>query len=223
MPPVISLVGVGRVFDGVQPVNALRDVNLHVHHGEYVAIVGPSGSGKSTLLNILGLLDRSTSGRYELDGIRTEALSDRQRSALRAQRVGFVFQAFHLLSRRTVFENVLLGFNYRRLPSNECRQRALRAIREVGLEQRCHATPNVLSGGERQRVAIARALAIEPALLLCDEPTGNLDSSTSESILDLFDHCHRQGVTVLAVTHDDLVSARAQRVVRINDGTVDGG
>ncbi|MEF9915400.1 ABC transporter ATP-binding protein [Streptomyces sp. P5-A9] len=219
---VIKLDGVHRVFDSQPPVHALRDVHLTVRRGEHLSIVGPSGSGKSTLLNTLGLLDTPTSGDYWLDGVRTGALSDRQRTSLRGSSIGFVFQSFHLLPYRTVEENVMLAEIYRRQRTGRGRrqraERAGAALDRVGLSHRNGFRPDRLSGGERQRVAIARALMSEPALLLCDEPTGNLDSENTHSVLELFDQLGAQGMTLVVITHDDAVSRRAGRRVRIRDG-----
>ncbi|SDN62094.1 ABC transporter ATP-binding protein [Streptomyces wuyuanensis] len=219
---VIELRAVCRTFDSDPPVHALRDVDLTVRRGEHLSIVGPSGSGKSTLLNILGLLDRPTSGSYRIDGVPTGALSDLERTALRGSRIGFVFQSFHLLPYRTVDENVMLAEVYRvPRPGRGRRTRAERAreaLARVGLGHRIGFQPGRLSGGERQRVAIARALMGEPALLLCDEPTGNLDSENTDSVLALFDELQSQGMTLLVITHDDTVSRRATRRVRIRDG-----
>ncbi|RMB84057.1 ABC transporter ATP-binding protein [Streptomyces shenzhenensis] len=219
---VIKLTGVGRSFDSDPPVHALRDVNLAIRRGEHLSIVGPSGSGKSTLLNILGLLDRPSAGDYWLDGVKTGALPDRQRTALRGSRIGFVFQSFHLLPYRTVEENVMLAEIYRKPRAGRGRrsrgERARAALDRVGLSHRHGFKPDRLSGGERQRVAIARALMSEPALLLCDEPTGNLDSENTLSILELFDQLCAQGLTLAVITHDEAVSRRASRRVRISDG-----
>ncbi len=219
---VIQLVSVDRTFDSEPPVHALRDVNMTVRRGEHLSIVGPSGSGKSTLLNTLGLLDRPTSGAYWLDGVETKTLGDLERASLRGSRIGFVFQSFHLLPYRTVDENVMLAEAYRRpLPGRGRagrRARAQEALERVGLAHRFGFRPDRLSGGERQRVAIARALMSEPALLLCDEPTGNLDSENTESVLDLFDELCDQGMTLVVITHEEAVSKRADRRVRISDG-----
>jgi macrolide transport system ATP-binding/permease protein len=199
-------------------VRALRQVDLTIAPGEYVAVVGPSGSGKSTLLNVLGLLDWPTSGTYLLDGIDASTLSDSRRAGLRAMRIGFVFQSFHLLPHRSALENVMMGGLYRHLARGERRQRALVALRRVGLAPRSSFLPTRLSGGERQRVAIARALSTSPSLLLCDEPTGNLDSKSTTSVLDLFEELIDGGLTVVLITHDRNVAARAQRRVEITDG-----
>lgn len=217
--PVVELIDVSRVFDTTPPVHALRDVNLAIVDGEYVSISGPSGSGKSTLLNLLGLLDRPTSGTYLLDGIDTSDLGDRRRASVRGQRIGFVFQAFHLLNTRTVLDNVVVGQIYNRIPRHERKPRAVAALERVGLAHRIDFRPDRLSGGERQRVAIARAIAHSPSLLLCDEPTGNLDSATTEAIMALFEDLHRvDGLTLVVITHDEAVSARAPRTVNIIDG-----
>jgi putative ABC transport system ATP-binding protein len=215
---VIRLDGVSRVFPAEPPVHALTDVHLEVGRGEYVSIVGASGSGKSTLLNTLGLLDRPTSGSYQLDGVETAGLSDRDRTALRGSRIGFVFQSFHLLSYRTVTDNVAMAELYGRADRTTRVERANQALEHVGLGHRKGFRPDRLSGGERQRVAIARALFGKPALLLCDEPTGNLDRVTTSGVLDLFDELSAQGVTLVVITHDEQVSLRARRRVRIEDG-----
>ncbi len=216
---VVDLRDVWRVFPSEPPVEALRAVDLRVAAGDYVAVVGPSGSGKSTLLNVVGLLDRPTRGEYLLDGIDTATLSDGQRAALRGRRIGFVFQSFHLLSHRTVEENVMLAELYRGAKGRRGReQRALAALRRVDLGHRLGFLPTRLSGGERQRVAIARAIVGEPSLLLCDEPTGNLDSATTASVLELFDELRTQGLTVMIITHDADVAAHAERRVEMVDG-----
>jgi len=217
---VVELTSVGRTFEGDPPVEALRSVDLRVDRGDYVSIVGPSGSGKSTLLNILGLLDRPTSGTYRLDGLDVSGLTDAQRTAVRGQRIGFVFQAFHLLPHRTVLENVMLSQLYNRIDAKERRPRAQAALERVGLGHRVDFAPTTLSGGERQRVAIARALVTNPAILLGDEPTGNLDSTTTGSILELFDELHSADLTLIVITHDHEVSRRARRVVTMRDGVL---
>jgi putative ABC transport system ATP-binding protein len=218
--PVIELRQLTRTFPGTPPVHALREADLRIDRGDYVSIVGPSGSGKSTLLHILGLLDRPTSGDYLLDGLATGTASEADRAALRGGRIGFVFQSFHLLPHRTVLDNVLLATLYSGVPRAERRDRALAALERVRLSHRLDFMPTVLSGGERQRVAIARAVIASPHVLLADEPTGNLDSTNSAGVLDLFDELHGDGLTLLVITHDAAVSARARRRVRINDGTL---
>ncbi len=220
MSRVVELEGVSRTFPGTPPVEAVKYVDLDVEAGDYMAIVGPSGSGKSTLLHILGCLDRPTSGVYRLLGLDTGSLSDGLRTSLRGSEVGFVFQAFHLLPYRSVIENVMTGLVYNRTPRRVRRRRAREALERVGLGHRIDFTPRQLSGGERQRVAIARAIATRPTLLLCDEPTGNLDSKTTESLLDLFDELRTDGLTLVIITHEELVSRRAERRVQMIDGTL---
>lgn len=219
--PLIELAEVTRRYPGPPVVTAIRDVDLVLSEGEYMSIAGPSGSGKSTLLHVLGLLDRPTSGSYRLAGQDTAALTDRQRAHLRARRIGFVFQAFHLVGHRTVLENVMLATRYAGMPRNKRRSRATEVLTEVGLDHRLDFLPTTLSGGEQQRVAIARALATRPTLLLADEPTGNLDTASSRGVLDLFDRLHDAGLTVATITHDDTVSRRATRRVRITDGLLE--
>jgi len=216
--PVIELSVLGRTFPTDPPVEALIDIDLRIGRGDYVAIVGPSGSGKSTLLNVLGMLDIASTGVYRFEGVDTTELSDRRRTELRGSRIGFVFQSFHLLMYRTVLENVMLGGLYTGVPAAERRRRAVSALQRVGMGHRQDFRPSRLSGGERQRVAIARALLGDPALLLCDEPTGNLDSTNTAAMLDLFDQLCTRGTTLLVITHDATVAARAGRQVRIADG-----
>lgn len=218
--PVVDLVGVARTFLGTPPVPALKPTTLRVWPGELVAVMGRSGSGKSTLLHLLGLLDRPTAGRYVLNGVDTAELDDAARSRLRAGQLGFVFQSFHLMPHRTALENVMVALIYQRSHRRDRRARAAEALARVGLSHRAHAFPRTLSGGERQRVAIARALVTEPALLLADEPTGSLDSGTTEEVLALFQQLHRDGQTLVLVTHDPVVAESAPRWLHINDGTV---
>ena len=220
MTPVAELRGLSRVYPGTSPVVALRPTDLRVERGDSVAVTGRSGSGKSTLLHLLGLLDRPSAGHYLLDGVDTADLSDRARTRLRGRRIGFVFQNFHLLAHRSALENVMLALMYHGTPRRSRRTRAAEALDRVGLGHRAYALPTTLSGGERQRVAVARALVVEPAVLLADEPTGNLDSTTAEDVLGLFAELHRSGQTIIVVTHDQAVAARAQRQVHINDGVV---
>lgn len=221
--PIIELAGIGRTFrSGEVEVPAVVDVSLRVMPSDYVSIVGPSGSGKSTLLHVLGLLDRHTTGTYRFEGRDVDAMTEGERTALRAQRIGFVFQAFHLLGHRTVLENVTLATIYNGTPRRDRIERATSAIERVGLSHRIDFHPSKLSGGERQRVAIARAIATRPSLLLCDEPTGNLDSATSESILSLFEELRADGLTLVVVTHDQAVSRHADHVVRMRDGRAEG-
>jgi ABC-type lipoprotein export system ATPase subunit len=218
--PVVELHGVSRRFGADSPVHALRGVDLRVWPGEWLAIVGPSGSGKSTLMNILGCLDRPTEGSYRFNHVDVARLTDKQRAGLRSRELGFVFQSFHLLSHRTVVENVMISEVYRHEPRRGRRERAQAALERVRLTHREDFLPTRLSGGERQRAAIARALMGSPTLLLCDEPTGNLDSATSRTILDLFEELNRQGLTILMITHDPEVASRAHRHVGIVDGTL---
>ena len=220
MDTVVELEGVTRTFPGSPPVEAVKDAHLSVAEGDYVTIVGPSGSGKSTLLHILGCLDAPTSGVYRLLGLDVGDLSDGLRTSLRGTEVGFVFQSFHLLPYRSVLENVMTGLVYNRTPRRERKRRAVEALERVGLGHRMDFTPRQLSGGERQRVAIARAVAPQPSLLLCDEPTGNLDTKTTASILDLFDELRSDGLTLMVITHEDAVSRRAERRVSITDGVL---
>ncbi|MFE6838380.1 ABC transporter ATP-binding protein [Streptomyces sp. NPDC057705] len=217
-PPVIEFRSAALTYPGPPPVPALLPCDLTVRRGEYVTIVGPSGSGKSTFLNIAGLLDTPTDGTYLLDGIDTTRIKDKERTILRGSRIGFVFQAFHLLAHRSASENVELAMIYQRVPRSQRRARARTALLRVGLGHRLDALPTRLSGGERQRVAIARALVTDPSLLLCDEPTGNLDTATAESVLELLDQLHGDGATIVAITHDPQVAARGQRTVSIRDG-----
>ncbi len=199
-------------------VEVLKGVDLEVKEGEYVALMGPSGSGKSTLMNILGCLDVPSGGQYYIEDREVSTLSEDQLADVRGRRIGFVFQTFNLLSRTSALENVELPLHYQGRPA---RKAALAALESVGLAARGHHKPSQLSGGERQRVAIARAVVTEPALILADEPTGNLDSKTGLEILDIFDGIHRRGATILLVTHDHSVARRAQRVIHMRDGKVE--
>ena len=216
--PVIRLSAVAYTYAGPPPVRALRPTDLVIRRGEHVAITGPSGSGKSTLLNLLGLLDRPTEGTLEIDGIDVGSASERDRAAVRAHRIGFVFQSFHLLPHRTSAENVMLAQVYADLPRRGRPGAAMAALAQVGLEHRAHALPTALSGGERQRVAIARALVNHPSLLLCDEPTGNLDTATTRELTDLLGSLHAGGTTLVIITHNPAVAGRAERRVTIRDG-----
>src|SRR5579863_646073 len=215
---VIELRGLARTYPGPLPVPALRPADLVISEGDYVAVTGPSGSGKSTLLHLLGLLDSPTAGSYLLDGVDTSELGDRDRSALRGSRIGFVFQAFHLLPYRTALENVLLAQMYNQTPRTARVRAAVDALDAVRLGHRLDALPTTLSGGECQRVAIARALVNRPSLLLCDEPTGNLDSANAASLMDLLDQLNSGGLTIVIITHDPGVAAHAGRTVAISDG-----
>lgn len=204
-----------------QTVRALADVSLRIDAGEFVAITGQSGSGKSSLLNILGCLDHPTSGHYLIEERDVATLDDEASSDIRNRRIGFVFQSFHLLPRLTVRENVLLPLRFHRQPPAEAHERADALLERVGLADRRHHRPNELSGGQMQRAAIARALLLRPALLLADEPTGNLDSRSAADVLALIDEVHRDGQTVVLVTHDNDIAARAPRRVRLHDGRIE--
>ncbi len=217
---VLDLEGVGKEYAGPPPVVALRDVDLRVERGEYVGIVGPSGSGKSTLLNLIGALDRCTTGRIRVDGTDLSELDDAGLSAVRGRRIGFVFQSFNLLDGLTAVDNVGLGLVYAGVPTAERRARSLAALERVRLDHRGDHRPSRLSGGERQRVAIARAIVSDPALLLADEPTGNLDSATGEAVLEEFDRLHRDGATVVLITHDPALADALPRRVTVRDGRV---
>jgi ABC-type lipoprotein export system ATPase subunit len=218
--PVIELRGLSRTFGVSPPVHALRDVDLAIAPGEWVAVVGPSGSGKSTLLNIVGLLDRQTAGTYRLEGTDVDDLDDLHRAGLRGRRIGFVFQSFHLLPHRSVAENVMTAELYQGTPRRGRRERALAALERVGLADRADFLPTKLSGGQQQRAAIARALVGDPSLLLCDEPTGNLDSHSADAVLDVLAELSHRGLTLVVITHDDRVAGRAHRRVRIMDGSL---
>jgi putative ABC transport system ATP-binding protein len=210
--------GITRIFPGPPPVEALRGIDLTVPRGQYLAIMGPSGAGKSTLMNVLGLLDRPTDGVYELDGVDVAAIGEAERSAVRGQRIGFVFQDFHLLAHRSALENVMLAQLYNQSPPGERTARSQHVLELVGLAHRLYASPATMSGGERQRVAIARAMVNEPSLLLCDEPTGNLDSATADAVLGVLAKVHASRQTIIVITHDPQVAARTERTVVIRDG-----
>ena len=220
--PLVRVEGLSRRFGSDPPVDALADVTFNVDPGEWVAIVGRSGSGKSTLLNVLGCLDLPTSGSYQFEGIEVSGLNDQQRAGLRGGYIGFVFQAFHLLSHRTVTENVMLAEVYQNQPSEGRLDRAVAALERVGLSDRASFLPIHLSGGESQRVAIARALMGSPHLILCDEPTGNLDSGNTAQILDLLDELNREGATIIMITHERDVAERARRRITLVDGRLQG-
>lgn len=218
--PLIELRDVTRSFPGPPEVQALKAVNLSIEPGDYMSIVGPSGSGKSTMLNILGLLDRPSVGEYRLAGVLTGDLDDNSRAAVRAHRIGFVFQAFHLMPRRSVLENVMMPMLYSGTPRADREDRARETLDRVGLRHRLDFRPGTLSGGERQRVAIARAVVARPDLLLADEPTGNLDGTTTDEVMKLFEELHDDGLALVIITHDEGVASRAQRRITIADGRV---
>ena len=221
--PVAQLEAVDKVYgSGDTAVHALDKLDLTVNRGDYLAVMGASGSGKSTAMNMLGCLDRPSSGSYLLNGTPVEGLSDDQLADLRNRDLGFVFQQFHLLPQLSALENVMLPMVYAGVPAAARRERAQAALERVGLGQRLYNKPNQLSGGQQQRVAIARAIINQPALLLADEPTGALDSQTTAEVLDIFDALHLGGMTVVMVTHEDDVAARAEKIVRFRDGHILG-
>lgn len=219
---MISLSSIGRIFQvGDQQVHALRDINLEIGAGEYLSIMGPSGSGKSTLLNLLGLLDRPSAGTYRFEGRDVTALSDGEQAQVRRNRIGFVFQFFHLVPRLSALENVELPMTLGGVPAPERRSRARDLLASYGLADRAHHRPDQLSGGQRQRVAIARATVMRPAVLLADEPTGNLDRASGADVVQILEQLHDQGVTLIVVTHDPELGRRAHRRLRMVDGRID--
>jgi len=218
---IVETLGIRKVYEmGPNRVEALRSLNFSVHSGEFVGIMGPSGSGKSTLMHILGCLERATEGIYLLGGQDVSSVSDRDLSLMRANQIGFVFQTFSLIAQYNVFENVEIPFLYRKETRNKARRLAEKAIERVGLSARRHHKPSELSGGEMQRVAIARALAVDPLLILADEPTGNLDSETSKNIISLFQDLNEQGTTLIVVTHEKEVASHCQKIYRLLDGQI---
>ncbi|MFI5165045.1 MAG: ABC transporter ATP-binding protein [Thermoanaerobaculales bacterium] len=220
---MIQLEKVWRTYRvGEGEINALREVSLEIARGEHLALIGPSGSGKSTLLHIVGCLDRPTRGRYLLEGREVGALSEEERSLLRRHRIGFVFQFFHLLPRLSALGNVELPMLFAGTPADARRERAARALDAVGLSGRAAHRPDQLSGGERQRVAIARAVVMDPAVLLADEPTGNLDRHSALEVMELLEAMNGRGLTLVVVTHDPAIAGRARRVVRMADGEIEG-
>ncbi len=220
-PPVAKLINVSKIYGhGSLTVKALDKLNLEINQGDFLAVMGASGSGKSTAMNILGCLDRPTHGSYKLNGIAVEELNDDSLASLRNQELGFVFQQFHLLPEATALENVMLPMIYAGIPLSTRIIKAKEALDRVGLADRTGNRPNQLSGGQQQRVAIARAIINQPALLLADEPTGALDSKTTEDVLNLFEELHTQGITLVLVTHEDEVATRAKKIVRFSDGKV---
>ena len=220
-PPVAELIHVNKIYgSGDTTVHALNDLCLAVNNGDYLAVMGASGSGKSTAMNILGCLDMPTSGSYHLNGVPVETLSDDELADLRNQKLGFVFQQFHLLPQLTAMENVMLPMIYAGVPAEQRRQRAKLALEKVGLAHRLDNRPNQLSGGQQQRVAVARSIINGPSLLLADEPTGALDSTTTGEVLAIFDDLNAQGMTILLVTHEQEVGERAQRIIHFRDGRI---
>jgi putative ABC transport system ATP-binding protein len=220
---VIDLRNITKTYDmgGAEEVHALRGVSVAIGSNEYVAIMGPSGSGKSTLMNIIGCLDTPTAGTYEFNGVNVSEMDDNDLAKIRNKEIGFVFQTFNLLPRSDALHNVELPLIYAGIPSAERRKRAAEKLAHVNLGDRVHHKPNELSGGQRQRVAIARALVTNPSIILADEPTGNLDSRTGEEIMALFEELHRQGNTIILVTHEADIAAHAHRTIRLRDGVVE--
>ncbi len=222
MSTIIRLANITKLYQmGEEQVHALQGVSLEIMQNEYVAIMGPSGSGKSTMMNIIGCLDTPTSGLYELNNTNVSEMNDNQLARIRNKEIGFVFQTFNLLARSDVLHNVELPLIYGGINVTERRRMAMESIERVGLSERMHHKPNELSGGQRQRVAVARALVTRPSILLADEPTGNLDTKTGEEIMQLFDALHREGNTIILVTHEEDIAAHAHRMIRLRDGRVE--
>lgn len=222
MEKIIELIEIAKTYRmGTEVIHALRSVNATINKNEYVALMGPSGSGKSTLMNVLGCLDTPSSGKYILNGIEVEKMLDNDLAEVRNKQIGFVFQTFNLLPRSTALDNVMLPMIYAGLSKEERNQRAIEVLEQVGLKERMQHKPNELSGGQRQRVAIARALVNRPAIILADEPTGNLDSKTSVEIMSLFEDIHKKGNTIILVTHEEDIARYAHRIVRLKDGAVE--
>ena len=219
---MIKLTSINKTYQiGDTPLLALRDVSLNIDSGEYLSVMGPSGSGKSTLLNMIGLLDRPDSGSYLFDNVATEALKEERRARLRGENIGFIFQSFHLINRLTAFENVELPLILTEQPIKSRRQAVAEVLDMVGLSARASHKPNQLSGGQLQRVAIARAIVMRPRLLLADEPTGNLDSASGSEVIEVIERLNRDGITLVAVTHDQNLGDRATRHIRMVDGQID--
>lgn len=221
MSSIIRIENVSKVYDtGAVQVHALRDVTLSIDEGDFVAIMGQSGSGKSTLMNILGCLDMPTSGVYELDGLNISKMESRELSSIRNKKIGFVFQSFNLIPRTSSLKNVELPMIYAKMGKKERQKRAIELLEKVGLGERIEHMPNEISGGQKQRIAIARALANKPSIILADEPTGNLDTSSSEEIMNLFTELNNEGVTVIIVTHEDNIAEYTKRIIRFRDGQI---
>jgi len=222
MSNIILLKSITKMYQmGMEQVHALRGLDIEIKRNEYISIMGPSGSGKSTLMNVIGCLDTPTSGLYELNGTNVSEMNDNQLAKIRNKEIGFVFQTFNLLARSDVLHNVELPLIYGGVGSSERKKLAREAIERVGLGDRIHHKPNELSGGQRQRVSVARALVTKPSILLADEPTGNLDSKTGDEIMGLFDALHKEGNTIILVTHEADIAAHAHRIVHIRDGVVE--
>jgi len=219
---IITIEHIAKIYEvGLEKVHALRDVSLRIDKNEYVAIMGPSGSGKSTLMNMLGCLDTPTKGKYEFNGVSVSDMDDNDLARIRNKEIGFVFQTFNLLPRSDALHNVELPLIYAGISYAERRQRAAKALADVGLADRIHHKPNELSGGQRQRVAVARALVTNPSIILADEPTGNLDSKTGEEIMGLFSEIHKNGNTIILVTHEEYIAEHAARIIRLKDGLIE--
>lgn len=218
---LLEINNISRVFDEEENRTvALKNISLTIESGEFVAVMGPSGSGKSTLLHILGLLDRPTSGQYVFEDVDTGKLSDQEQARLRNWKIGFVFQAFHLLSRTTVLENVMLPLTYSQFPQREHEERARQVLEHVNMSHRLTHVPSQLSGGEKQRVAIARALVMEPKVIFADEPTGNLDTASGRNVMELIDTLHKNGHTVVLITHEKTAASYAERILTMQDGNI---
>ena len=219
---IINIEHIAKIYQvGLEEVHALRDVSIRIDKNEYVAIMGPSGSGKSTLMNMLGCLDTPTKGKYEFNGVNVSEMTDNDLARIRNKEIGFVFQTFNLLPRSDALHNVELPLIYAGISFAERREKAKKALIDVGLADRIDHKPNELSGGQRQRVAVARALVTNPSIILADEPTGNLDSKTGEEIMQLFNELHEKGNTIILVTHEEYIAEHAARIIRLKDGLIE--